>query len=119
VIAGAGYPVRTHGSRWNPGRNFDAGNCYEMQAPTRALDAFRVVIDGDCFLVSRFADAAAARDYAATEPHCTLPAGEIVLRSDPPRAVPGSLPDRELRHPRRRGEVVPTARGREVPPAVR
>jgi hypothetical protein len=84
VIAGAGYPVRTHGSRWNPGRNLDAGNCYEMQAPTRALDAFRVVIDGDCFLVSRFADAAAAREYAATEPYCTLTAGEIVLRSDPP-----------------------------------
>ena len=84
LIAGAGYPVRTYGARWNPGRNADAGRCFEMQAPTRALDAFRVVIDGDCFLVSRFADAASAAEYAASEPWATVQAGEIVLRSDPP-----------------------------------
>jgi hypothetical protein len=84
LIRDADLSVRTRGSRWNPGRNQDAGRCFEMQAPTLALDAFRVVIDGDCFLVARFANAADAADYAATEPHCTLQAGTIALRSDPP-----------------------------------
>jgi hypothetical protein len=83
-LAEAGFPVRTHGSRWNPGRNNDAGRCYEAQVPTPALDAFRVVIDGDCFLVSRFPDAATARDYADEEGRAAITAGPIALRSDPP-----------------------------------
>lgn len=83
-LAEAGFPVRTGGSRWNPGRNHDAGRCYEAQVPTGALDGFRAVIDGDCFLVSRFPDAGAAAAYAEREGRSAIAAGPIALRSDPP-----------------------------------
>jgi hypothetical protein len=83
-LADAGFPVRTTGSRWNPGRNHDAGRCFEAQVPTRALDGFRAVIDGDCFLVSRFPDASAARAYVIEEGRSAINAGPIALRSDPP-----------------------------------
>jgi hypothetical protein len=84
LLAEAGFAVRTHGRRLNPGRTNDAGPCYVCQVPVGAEDALRIVVDGDCFLVSRFADESGAAAHAATAPHCTLTAGRLVLRSDPP-----------------------------------
>ncbi|MGB8360340.1 MAG: hypothetical protein WCE80_02975, partial [Acidimicrobiia bacterium] len=54
------------------------------QTPAGARDAFRIVIDGDCFLVFHFDDPSYAESYADWEPECTVTAGPIVLRSDPP-----------------------------------
>jgi hypothetical protein len=84
LLANAGHHVRTHGVRWNPGRSHEAGPTYITQTPAGARDAFRIVIDGDCFLVFHFDDPAHARSYADWEPECTATAGPIVLRSDPP-----------------------------------
>jgi hypothetical protein len=84
LLADAGYRVRTHGVRWNPGRSHEAGPAYITQTPAGARDAFRVVIEGDCFLVLRFETLDASRAYMEWEPECTLTAGPIVLRSDPP-----------------------------------
>lgn len=78
------HRVRTHGVRWNPGRSHEAGPCYVTQTPVGAKDAFRIVVDGDCFVLFRFATSAQADEYAAFEPDCTITAGPIVLRSDPP-----------------------------------
>jgi hypothetical protein len=83
-VQSAGFNVRTYGTRHNPGRNPDAGPCYESQVPPRAKDGFRVMIEGDCFIVFRFESRDEAEVYAATEPHCTVVADFIVLRSDPP-----------------------------------
>lgn len=84
LLVDAGHHVRTHGVRWNPGRSHEAGPTYITQTPAGARDAFRIVIDGDCFLVFHFDDPARAESYADWEPECTVTAGPIVLRSDPP-----------------------------------
>ncbi|MGD2103207.1 MAG: hypothetical protein PVG83_13325, partial [Acidimicrobiia bacterium] len=65
-------------------RSHEAGPAYITQTPAGARDAFRVVIEGDCFLVLRFETLDASRAYMEWEPECTLTAGPIVLRSDPP-----------------------------------
>ena len=83
-LRAAGFPVRTLGSRWYPGRNFDAGPCWINGIPFSALDGFRAVIDGDCFLVYRFQDDADAHAYWEFDRHCSVRMGWIVLRSDPP-----------------------------------
>jgi len=84
LMGDAGHRVRTHGVRWNPGRSHEAGPAYITQTPAGARDAFRVVVDGDCFLVFRFDSPDRAKAYAEWEPECTVTAGPIVLRSDPP-----------------------------------
>jgi hypothetical protein len=84
LLADAGHRVRTHGVRWNPGRSHEAGPTYITQTPAGAKDAFRIVIDGDCFLVFHFDDPGRAQSYADWEQECTVTAGPIVLRSDPP-----------------------------------
>lgn len=78
------HHVRTNGVRWNPGRSHEAGPTYITQTPAGARDAFRIVVDGDCFLVLHFDDPSCAESYVDWEPDCTITAGPIVLRSDPP-----------------------------------
>jgi hypothetical protein len=84
MLSEGGHHVRTHGVRWNPGRSHEAGPTYITQTPAGARDAFRIVVDGDCFLVFRFDAPDRAESYVDWEPDCTITAGPIVLRSDPP-----------------------------------